>query len=214
MLYHENQARKHGYKFIAGVDEAGRGPLAGPVVACALLLKNQNFKNRITDSKQLTALQRKQAFKEIIRKSFFGLGWVSPERIDSINILEATRLAMKKAMKELIDRIAKDKKIPCRKIKKEICFLIDGNFFFARDSGAVKNIIGGDGKSLSIACASIIAKVSRDRLMEIYDRIFPQYGFGKHKGYGTKLHFRALKKYGASRIHRKSFYPLKCQDEA
>lgn len=209
MLYHENKAKKEGFKFIAGVDEVGRGPLAGPVVACAVLLKNKRFKNRIADSKKLSAKKRHLAFAEIAKKSIFGLGWVNENKIDSINILEATRLAMEKAIGRLLLQLAKDKKVSKKDLHRKTCFLIDGNFFNKKTPYAVKNIIGGDSKSLSIAAASIVAKVSRDMLMEAYDRIFPQYGFCRHKGYGTKEHFSALKKFGPTSIHRKSFYPVR-----
>jgi ribonuclease HII len=209
MLYHENRAKLDGYKYIAGVDEVGRGPLAGPVVACAVFLKNKRFKAKIADSKKLSAQQRQVAFEEIVRKSVFGLGWVGKSGIDSINILEATKLAMEKAIDQLFIRLCREKKTPKKNLQKQTCFLIDGNFFHKKTGYGVRNIIAGDSKSLSIAAASIVAKVSRDRLMEICDRFFPQYGFARHKGYGTKEHMAALNKFGPSAIHRRSFYPVK-----
>jgi ribonuclease HII len=209
MLYHENKARKEGYKFIAGVDEVGRGPLAGPVVACAILLKGKRFKSRIDDSKKLSAKQRQRAFAEITKKSIFALGWVNKDGIDSINILEATKLAIEKAINQLIRRLSLDKKIPKKDLQKKICFLIDGNFFKDNKPYAVRNLIKGDSKSISIAAASIVAKVSRDHLMDIYGRFFPQYGFAQHKGYGTKEHLCAIEKFGPSVIHRRSFYPVR-----
>ncbi|MDP3143370.1 MAG: ribonuclease HII [Candidatus Omnitrophota bacterium] len=209
MLYYENKARKEGYKFIAGVDEVGRGPLAGPVVACAVLLKNKRFKSRIDDSKKLSERQRKNAFGEIVKKSLFGLGWVSERQIDAINILEATRLAMGKAIAQLLSQLSKERKISPKALNKQVCFLIDGNFFSRNKPYTVRNITGGDAKSLSIAAASIVAKVTRDQMMEIYDGFFPQYGFAKHKGYGTKEHLCAIEKFGPSVIHRKTFAPVK-----
>jgi len=209
MLYHENKARKEGFKFIAGVDEVGRGPLAGPVVACAVLLKDKRFKARIADSKELNERQRQRAFGEIVKNSIFGLGWVDQSQIDAINILEATRLAMERAINRLLSQLAKEKRLDKRRLCRQACFLIDGNFFKEDKPYAVRNIIKGDSKSLSIAAASIVAKVSRDMLMEVYDRLFPRYGFCRHKGYGTKEHMDALNKFGPSVIHRKSFYPVR-----
>ena len=208
MLYHENKAKQEGFRFIAGVDEVGRGPLAGPVVACAVLLKNKRFKARITDSKKLTARERQTAFEEITRKSFFALGWVNKSGIDSINILEATKLAIEKAINRLFIQLCREKKIPKQNLQKKTCFLIDGNFFNKKTRYGVRNIVGGDSKSLSIAAASIVAKVSRDHLMNIYGRFFPRYGFSRHKGYGTKAHMAALSKFGPSAVHRRSFYPV------
>ena len=210
MLYHENKAAKLGFKFVVGVDEAGRGPLAGPVVASAVWLTKRRFKNRIDDSKKLSALQREKAFREIIEKSFFGLGVVSEGAIDQINILQATRLAMQKALFDLFSKLEKNHKIAKRKFKKSVCALIDGGPISLEVPCTIKNIIKGDSKSLSIACASIVAKVSRDRMMVILDKIKPQYGFSKHKGYGTEAHIKAIRKFGPSVYHRKSFFPVKC----
>ncbi|MDD2654519.1 MAG: ribonuclease HII, partial [Candidatus Omnitrophica bacterium] len=162
MLYYENKAQKDGFKFVVGVDEAGRGPLAGPVVASAVYLKTKRFKNRIDDSKKLSSLQRQKAFREIIEKSFFGLGVVSESAIDEINILEATRLAMQKALLDLFSQLAKSHKIAKSKFRKSVCALIDGSPLFLDVPCATRNIVKGDSKSLSIACASIVAKVTRD----------------------------------------------------
>ncbi|MFH1655337.1 MAG: ribonuclease HII [Candidatus Omnitrophota bacterium] len=212
MLYHENKAKKKGFKFIIGVDEAGRGPLAGPVVASAVLLVDKRFRNRIDDSKKLTAMQREKAFREIITKSIFGLGVVSEDHIDQINILEATRLAMRNAILDLILHLEKKKGFKRNRLKKQVCVLVDGNILDLDVPCYTKNIIKGDSKSLSIACASIVAKFTRDRMMLLLDRIHPQYGFSKHKGYGTKRHLKALKRHGPSVFHRKSFSPVKCLD--
>ncbi|HTY45370.1 MAG TPA: ribonuclease HII [Patescibacteria group bacterium] len=197
MLYYERKFRKIGYTKIIGVDEVGRGCLAGPVVAGAVLLKSTSFAQRIDDSKKLTPLQRERAFFEIIEKSFFGIGIINEQIIDRVNILQATCLAMEQAVYLLL-----------RKLKSadatNTCLLVDGNVRF-RSQLPVINIIAGDSKSKSIACASILAKVIRDRIMRIYDRVFPEYGFLEHKGYGTVKHRRALKKFGPSLIHRSSF---------
>ena len=197
MLYYERNFKKKGYRLIIGVDEAGRGPLAGPVVAAAVALKTARFKNRIDDSKKLTPAGREKAFLEIIHKSVFGIGIINEKIIDSINILEATRLAMEVAISALIKKIKSQK-------KKFIHILVDGNVKLNIDF-SYTNIIRGDAKSKSIASASILAKVTRDRIMSIYDRIYPEYGFLQHKGYPTKIHRQALKRLGPSLIHRMSF---------
>jgi len=197
LLYYERNFKKKGYRLIIGVDEAGRGPLAGPVVAAAVALKTARFKNRIDDSKKLTPSAREKAFLEIIHKSVFGIGIINEKIIDSINILEATRLAMEVAISALIKKIKSQK-------KKFIHILVDGNVKLNIDF-SYTNIIRGDAKSKSIASASILAKVTRDRIMSIYDRIYPEYGFLQHKGYPTKIHRQALKRLGPSLIHRMSF---------
>jgi len=198
VLYYERKFRRQGYDLIIGVDEVGRGCLAGPVVAAAVLLKNKNFKNRIDDSKKLSPAQRERAFPEIIRKSLFGVGIVSEKVIDRLNILVATRIAMEKAIASLVNGLKP-------KAGKRIRVLVDGNVDL-RTRLPFTNIIGGDGKSKSIACASILAKVTRDRMMVSYHRIYPQYGFSQHKGYPTKAHRLAVGKFGLSRIHRLSFH--------
>lgn len=194
MLYHEKKARKAGYSFIAGLDEAGRGPLAGPVVAAALILKETCFKNRIDDSKKLTPHKRLLAFKEIRKKAWIGIGIVDEKTIDVINIFKATSCAMEKSLKNL-------------SVKPDY-LLIDGRVR-VKSSCKKMNIISGDSKSLTIACASIVAKVTRDKIMVKYHKKFPEYGFSKHKGYGTKEHMRKIRKYGPSPIHRITFNPIK-----
>ncbi|MCX5706902.1 MAG: ribonuclease HII [Candidatus Omnitrophica bacterium] len=197
MLYYERKFKKKGFNFIIGVDEAGRGPLAGPVVAAAVFLKAINFTNRIDDSKKLTPVSREKAFKEIKRKSLFGLGIVSEKEIDRINILEATRRAMQKAVISLTNKIKNSNQF-------RIHIIVDGNM--AIDFRLpYTSIVRGDAKSKSIASASILAKVTRDRIMLGYDREYPEYGFAKHKGYPTKEHRDALRRLGPSLIHRKSF---------
>ncbi len=197
MLYYENNLKKQGYKIIIGVDEAGRGPLAGPVVAGAVVLSDRCFKSRIDDSKKLTPLQREKAFLEITAGSVFGIGIVNESVIDSLNILEATRIAMERAIDAVVHKLK-----PHR--KKQIHAIIDGNMKFDLGFGYT-SIIRGDSKSKSIACGSIVAKVARDRIMAIYDKVYPQYGFLRHKGYPTLAHRRAINKFGLSLIHRKSF---------
>lgn len=176
------------------MDEAGRGPLAGPVVASAVSVRDFSFKAVIDDSKKMTAAAREAAYGEILAKCDVGVAEVAHDVIDRINILQASLLAMGKAVRKLG--------------KAPDCLLIDG----PRAPHAVMKsfmIIGGDALSFSIACASIVAKVTRDRLMEEYDKNYPQYGFKKHKGYGTAEHLAALERYGPSPIHRQSFGPVR-----
>jgi ribonuclease HII len=197
MLYYEQKFKKTGKNLIIGLDEAGRGPLAGPVVAAAVWLKTFSFRNRIDDSKKLSASQRERAFLEIIDKSVFGIGIINEKVIDRVNILVATQMAMEKAAEELLSRVIA---LPAKQIQ----FLVDGPVKLSFNL-PIANIIRGDAKSKSIASASILAKVTRDRIMGLYDRIFPQYGFRRHKGYPTEAHRRALKQFGRSSIHRQSF---------
>jgi ribonuclease HII len=181
-------------KIIAGVDEAGRGPLAGPVVAAAVILpKNHTIKGLI-DSKKLTAIKRENIYNEIIKVSDYGIGIVSHKTIDRVNILQATFKAMNKAILNLNQKPDKS--------------LIDG---YGLPNQIIKNegVIGGDDLIECISAASIIAKVTRDRIMLNIDKVFPEYGFAKHKGYGTKIHMESLKINKASLIHRKSFKPVK-----
>jgi ribonuclease HII len=168
--------------------------LAGPVVAAAVILKTFYFKERIDDSKKLSAKKREKAYGEIIKKSIVGVGIVDEKTIDRINIYQATKRAMKMAIANL--------EIPPGYV------IVDGKMKIATKC-PLKCIVGGDSKSLSIAAASIIAKVTRDRIMIEYDSIYPQYGFARHKGYGTKFHIAALEKHGPSSIHRMSFRPIK-----
>jgi len=197
VLYYERLFKKRGYDFIIGVDEAGRGPLAGPVVASAVSLKTHRFKNRIDDSKKLTSLQRENAYFEIIEKSVFGIGIVSEHIIDSLNIEVASRIAMEEAIHSLI---LKSGNINNRLIH----ILVDGNVKI-KTGFSYTNIIRGDSKSKSIACGSILAKVTRDRIMSIYEKVYPQYGFIQHKGYPTKMHRERIRRFGPSPIHRMSF---------
>lgn len=190
MLY-ENEALASGYDIVCGVDEAGRGPLAGPVYAAAVVLKKGQTIEGVNDSKKLSEKKREELFDKIVSEcSAFSVGTASEREIDEINILQATFLAMKRAVDGL-------------SIKPDIA-LVDGNQTPPLDC-AVKTVIKGDAKSESIAAASIIAKVSRDRYMKEMAAKYPEYQFEKHKGYGTKLHYEMIEKYGICEIHRKSF---------
>ncbi|WP_294705549.1 ribonuclease HII [uncultured Fusobacterium sp.] len=181
---------------IIGVDEAGRGPLAGPVVAAAAKLKNYSEAlQEINDSKKLTEKKREKLFDIILENFEIGIGIATPEEIDEINILNATFLAMRRALKDLEKKIEID----------DALILVDGNFKIREYFGNQEPVIKGDAKSLSIAAASIIAKVTRDRLMLEESKNYPEYQFEKHKGYGTKAHRTVLLQKGPTPIHRKSF---------
>ena len=191
MLSFENELWLAGHTFVAGVDEAGRGPLAGPVDAAAVIFPADVKIEKLTDSKKLTATQRDEFF-EIIHEKALAVGHcsVTAEVIDKINILQAAKLAMIKAVEKLR--------------RKPEWLLIDGNQKIAWE-GFQKTIVKGDSLSLSIAAASVIAKVTRDRAMEEYARRYPEYGFDKHKGYGVAEHLAAIKRHGPCPIHRKTF---------
>ncbi|MBN1913566.1 MAG: ribonuclease HII [Candidatus Omnitrophica bacterium] len=197
MLYYERKLRQEGFDIIIGVDEAGRGPLAGPVVAGAVFLKSWRFKNRIDDSKKLSAPQREKALAELSQKSVFAVGITNERAIDRFNILEATRMAMEQAVSLLLKAIKKP-------AEKKIHILVDGNMKLSTSLDFTA-IIKGDSKSKSIAAASIIAKVTRDRIMSLYHNLYPQYGFLRHKGYPTRMHRQAIEKFGMSIIHRETF---------
>ena len=201
MLYYEKQAKRKGYKFVIGIDEVGRGTLAGPVVASAVILKTYKFKNPIRDSKKLTPLQRENAFYEIINKAHVGIGVMNEGVVDYFNIIVATKLAMEQSIEHL--KINFRKKIN----KNKTIALVDGNVALDLDF-RYKNIIRGDSKSLSVACASIVAKVTRDRMMFIYSKTYPNYEFDRHKGYGTKRHMGLINQFGQCPIHRRTFAPL------
>ena len=195
---------KRGYGVVVGVDEVGRGPLAGPVIACAVAahakFKVQSAKLKVDDSKKLSAKKREELYRILTAHPAieWGIGRTSEKVIDKINIFQATKLAMQKAVLALEKKIGQTVEF----------LLIDGNFGIdmAREQ---KPIIKGDEKVFSCAAASIIAKVQRDKIMIKYHQKYPQYGFDKHKGYGTKQHFEALRNYGTCEIHRKSFNLIK-----
>jgi ribonuclease HII len=194
-LDHEEQLRAAGFLYVAGVDEAGRGPLAGPVVAAAVILPGDFRHSRLNDSKKLSEKVRNEIFEELSGdpRVLSAVVEVSPDEIDRLNILRATHEAMRKAVlglpvdvgHALIDGLPV-KPFPCPQTA----------------------LVGGDGLSLSIAAASVFAKVFRDRRMLELDAIYPQYGFAKHKGYGTALHLTRLQQYGPSAVHRRSFAPV------
>ncbi len=201
MWQHERALGAEGYDLIIGVDEAGRGPLAGPVVAAAVAVRSTDFHHRIDDSKRLTPAARERAFIEILDRAHVGVGLINERAIDEINILNATFAAMHNAVTHLLRGLRRRHPIEGRRI----CLLVDGSLFRTVLPYACRTIPGGDRQSLSIACASIVAKVCRDRILGIYDRLFPQYGFAGHKGYPTAGHRRALRRWGPSPIHRRSF---------
>lgn len=194
MLEYESELYNEGVNIIAGVDEVGRGPLIGPVVACACILPKGFYHKDIKDSKKLSEKKRNEMYKIILDNAVsIGIGVVSESVIDEVNIYEATKIAMKKAIDDLsvkpehilIDAMKLDIDIP-------------------RTS-----IIKGDAKSESIASASIVAKVTRDAMLDLMDKEYPMYDLKHNKGYGTKKHMEALKKYGACKYHRKTFGPVK-----
>ena len=187
----ENTRYSDTIQCICGVDEAGRGPLAGPVYAAAVILPRGLVIEGLNDSKKLTEKRREALYDVIVEQAVaYGIGSADEKEIDEINILQATFLAMRRAIAQLF-------------VRPDLA-LIDGN----RDSDfgvPAETVIGGDGKSANIAAASILAKVTRDRVMLDYAEQYPQYGFDVHKGYGTKRHYEALREYGPCPIHRQSF---------
>ena len=204
LLRFERSARQEGFRFVLGVDEAGRGPLAGPVVAAAVMLKTHAFTCPIRDSKTLSPRQRDAAFDEITQKALIGTGMISAALIDAHNILLAAEYAMTKAINSLVRQLLSD--LPeGENLDHKVILLVDGNRFRTDLPFAMRTIVKGDSLSLSIACASIVAKVMRDRVLCAYDQIFPQYGFRKHKGYPTSEHCQAIQDHGPSPIHRRSF---------
>lgn len=190
-LLYEKEALNRGYKVICGVDEAGRGPLAGPVFAAAVILPKGHIIEGVNDSKKLSEKKRDMLYDKIIEECVcYSVGTATEKEIDEINILQATFLAMKRAVDGL-------------EIKPDLA-LVDGNRVPPLDAD-VETIVKGDGKSASIAAASIIAKVSRDRYMLELAKKYPQYEFERHKGYPTKLHYEKIYEYGISEVHRRSF---------
>lgn len=190
----ENQYLKLGHKVIAGVDEAGRGPLAGPLVVAAIILKNDYNNHLINDSKKINAKLRETLYKEIIDNCVaYKIEIIDEKTIDKLNIYQATKKAMEQALVGL-------------KIKVDVA-LIDA-MPVSYINGVVVPIIKGDAKSISIAAASILAKVTRDRIMQKLHQKYPNYGFDKNKGYPTKKHLQALKTYGVTKHHRRSYKPV------
>lgn len=190
-LIYENSAKSRGYKIICGIDEAGRGPLAGPVCAAAVILDENNVPQGLNDSKKLSEKKREALYDEIIKSAVsYGIAMADPREIDELNILQATFLAMRRAVDNL-------------DVKPDIA-LIDGN---AKPGLSIEQetIVKGDALSPSIAAASILAKVTRDRYMLELDKKYPQYCFAKHKGYPTVLHYQMIKEHGISEVHRLTF---------
>ncbi|MDF2865254.1 MAG: Ribonuclease [Clostridia bacterium] len=192
MLIYEQELNNLGYTHVAGVDEAGRGPLCGPVVAAAVILPINLFIEGVNDSKKLSEKKREKIYEELTnnKEIFYGIGISDIDVIEEVNILNATKLAMKQAIDNL-------------RVKPDFV-IIDGNQNIDIEIQS-NTLISGDSKSASIAAASIIAKVTRDRMMQVYDKEYPEYNFSKNKGYGTKAHIDAIKKYGLCSIHRPSF---------
>nr|MBP3258922.1 ribonuclease HII [Bacilli bacterium] len=192
---YENELYSEGIKYIGGVDEVGRGPLIGPVVACCCVLPKGFKLEGLTDSKKLTEKKRDEYYEYLIQNTIYGLGIIDAEKIDEVNIYEATKLAMYEAINNVRKQIDLE------------YVLIDAmplNLDIPTNS-----IIKGDAKSISIAAASVIAKVTRDRMMIELDKKYPMYGYAKHKGYPTKAHIEAMHKYGLIDGYRKSYGPVK-----
>lgn len=189
--FYEDEGYKNGFLCIGGVDEAGRGPLAGPVVSSVVIFEKDTFIEGINDSKKLSKEKRNEIFEIIKEKAIdYGIGIVNNIDIDKFNILNATYMATKKALSQL-------------KVKPD--YLLTDALTIPSEKMVQNSIVKGDTKSISIAGASILAKVTRDNIMYEYDKTYPHYGFKNHKGYGTKEHYEALRKYGISDIHRKTF---------
>lgn len=189
---YEIQAKSNGYNFVCGVDEAGRGPLAGPVCAAAVILPDDCVIDGLNDSKKLSEKKREMLFDIITEKALaYSIAYGTLEEIEEYNILQATYIAMNRAIEGL-------------NIKADFA-LIDGNRVPKGIKIPCETVVKGDSKSFSIAAASILAKVTRDRLMLEYDKKYPEYLFGTHKGYGTKAHYEAIKQHGVCEIHRLSF---------
>lgn len=198
----EQRLRDCGFRRIVGVDEAGRGPLAGPVVAGAVIFPDDStarakWTDNLNDSKKLTESRREDLFEQITAHCQFGIGIVSAQIIDQINIRQASWQAMQDAVQNLIDKSG------------EIDYALIDGLPYSAAKWPYEAIVKGDAKVRSISAASIIAKVTRDRIMRDADTQFPQYGFAKHKGYGTRQHLQAITEYGACKIHRMSFKPLR-----
>lgn len=198
MYKKESQLRKQGFQLIAGTDEAGRGPLAGPVVAAAVIFDESYKNDKINDSKKLTTIEREQLFVEIKNSAIsYAIGIVGWKQIDEMGILNASKLAMRQAIMRLDP--------------KPNFILSDAVAINVTDIPQMA-IIKGDEKIFAIAAASILAKVTRDHLMMSYHKKYPNYGFAHHMGYGTEIHIRAIKKHGPCQIHRMSFAPLSTQN--
>ncbi len=189
-----------GLKLIAGIDEAGRGPLAGPVVVACCIMPKESMIEGVNDSKKIAEKKREKLYELITNEALgYGIGIVGQTEIDEINILQATKKGLTIAIKEA------EKMLEQKKLGKPDVILVDALTKIDTDGIAYKSIIHGDAISYCISCASIIAKVTRDRIMRQWDEVYPQYNFSKHKGYGTSMHIQAIKEYGICPLHRKTF---------
>lgn len=198
----ERELYQKGVKSICGIDEAGRGPLAGPVVVASVIMPEGSMIEGVNDSKKVSEKKREKLYEQIIGKAVaYGVGIIDQNEIDRINILNATKEGLTLCIKEL----EKDLKEKNRGIEKPEIILVDALTKIDTDHIPYQSIIKGDAKSYSIAAASIIAKVTRDRIMRQWDEVYPEYGFAKHKGYGTAMHISAIKQYGICPLHRKTF---------
>lgn len=197
----EKSLWKKGFVNVAGVDEAGKGPWAGPVTAAAIIIHSQKqVVKSVRDSKTMTRIQREKAYGKIIKKSSaFGIGIVSEQEIDKIGIQKAVKKAMKLALKDMQSKFGLDTSY----------ILVDGSKTMLLRKRNIQRIKKGGFYHYSIAAASVLAKVTRDKIMKKMAKKYPMFGFEKHVGYGTKIHFKALVKYGVCPIHRKSFAPVK-----
>lgn len=196
----EKALYEKGIVSICGIDEAGRGPLAGPVVVACSLMPKDSMIEGVNDSKKIAEKKRERIYEEIIKEAIaYGVGIINQEEIDRINILNATKKGLTIAIKELEEKLEK------QNLKRPEVILVDALTGIDTLGIPYKSIIHGEAISYSIACASIIAKVTRDRIMKQMDEIYPQYGFAKHKGYGTAAHMQAIRENGLCPIHRRSF---------
>ena len=188
----EDELRNRGFNMICGIDEAGRGPLAGPVVVASVIMPADSMIEGVNDSKKVSEKKREKLYDQILEEAIsYGVGIVGQDEIDEINILNATKKGLTMSLKELT-------------VKPDL-IIVDALTHIDTMGIPYESIIKGDAKCYSISVASIIAKVTRDRIMREWDKVYPEYGFEKHKGYGTSAHIEAIKKYGLCPIHRKSF---------
>ena len=189
---YENQLRSKGFEFICGIYEAGRGPLAGPVVVASVIMPADSIIEGVNDSKKVSEKKREKLYDLILEEAIsYGVGIIGQDEIDDINILNATKKSLTMSLKELD--------------KKPDLIIVDALTHIDTLGIPYESIIKGDAKCYSIAAASIIAKVTRDRIMREWDKVYPQYGFATHKGYGTAAHIKAIKEYGPCPLHRKTF---------
>jgi len=198
----EKELYSQGIKSICGIDEAGRGPLAGPVVVACVIMPEDSMIEGVNDSKKISEKKREALYEKIIEEAVgYGVAIIDQNEIDRVNILNATKQGLTTCIKEL----EKDLKEKNRGFEKPDIILVDALTKIDTDGILYRSIIKGDAKSYSIAAASIIAKVTRDRIMRQWDEVYPEYGFEKHKGYGTAVHIKAIKEYGLCPLHRRSF---------